>query len=102
MTLGVGSVVAERFRVESRAGVGGMGEVYRALDALTGRSVALKVLLSNDADHIARFEREAGLLSALSHPGIVAPVAQGQLPSGEPFLAMEWLSGQDLAARLRG
>ena len=48
----------------------------------------------------ARFQREANVLATLRHPGIVRYVAHGRAESGEPYLAMEWLEGEDLAERL--
>ncbi|WP_437672036.1 serine/threonine-protein kinase [Sorangium sp. So ce131] len=97
----VGTVIAGRFTLEALAGRGGMGTVYRATDALGGRRVAVKLLHpSHDASSPRRFAREAELLSALRHPGIVAYVAHGRSEQGPPFLAMEWLDGEDLARRL--
>jgi serine/threonine protein kinase/tetratricopeptide (TPR) repeat protein len=96
------SVVSERFEVEHLAGHGGMGEVYRARDRLTGEPVALKVLRGATWEHaVERFAREAGALSALSHPRIVRYVAHGTTERGDPYLAMEWLEGEELSARLQ-
>ncbi len=96
-----GDLVAGRFLVEREAGVGGMGRVYQARDEGSGRAVALKVLhASGDASSHERFEREAQILSSLSHPAIVEYVAHGE-HEGSPFLAMEWLEGEPLSARLR-
>jgi tetratricopeptide (TPR) repeat protein len=93
-----GDVVAERFELEHLAGKGGMGAVYRARDRQTGGAVALKILLSGgDA---ARFEREARVLAGLEHPAIVRYVGHGATASGERYLAMQWLEGEDLAVRL--
>lgn len=97
--LSPGSLVAERFEVERLAGSGGMGAVYRAIDRRTQQPVAVKVLFDG-ADH-ARFHREALLLAELQHPGIVGYVSHGHMDSGSPYLAMQWLAGQDLAERLR-
>src|SRR5687767_13666452 len=95
----VGRRVGDRFELEAVAGAGGMGTVYRARDLGTGAVVALKVL-HHGADH-ARFEREARLLAELEHPGIVRFVACGiDGDSGAPYLAMEWLEGEGLEARL--
>src|SRR4051812_28656306 len=79
-----------------------MGVVYRARDATTQGEVALKAM--HDADEsslVDRFLREAELLCELRHPNIVRYVAHGLLPSGAPFLAMEWLDGIELGVRLR-
>src|SRR5688572_10959828 len=60
-----GDVVAERFEVQGRAGAGGMGVVYRAIDRLTGATVALKVLHDPHGDHDARFAREIRVLATV-------------------------------------
>jgi hypothetical protein len=96
-----GVVIAERFTIEALAGRGGMGSVYRALDSRTGQPVALKLMHAGTTEELAqRFEREAVLLSRLSHPRLVAYIAHGATPRGQPYLAMEWLEGEDLAQRL--
>ncbi len=89
------------FEVERLAGSGGMGKVYRARDRLTGRPVAVKVLQTQGIVEAERFAREAEVLAGLAHPAIVRFVAHGRTPEGEPFLAIEWLEGEDLGARLR-
>jgi tetratricopeptide (TPR) repeat protein len=91
-----GDVVADRFQVEHRAGEGGMAAVYRAVDRQTGAPVALKITRFEASD---RFSREARLLQELDHPGIVRYIAHGTTLDG-PFLAMEWLEGEDLKQRL--
>ncbi|MFT3764203.1 MAG: protein kinase [Minicystis sp.] len=97
-----GDVVAERFEIEARAGAGGMGEVFRARDRVSGSEIALKVQSGPpDPAGDARFEREALALGALDHPNVVRYVAHGPLPSGRRWLAMEWIEGEDLGARLR-
>ena len=77
-----------------------MGSVYRAMDELTGEAVALKVLHSGVHDGELRFAREAAALARMSHPSVVRYIAHGTSESG-PFVAMEWLEGEDLAKRLR-
>ncbi|MBK8256606.1 MAG: protein kinase [Polyangiaceae bacterium] len=94
----LGDIVADRFQLETVAGSGGMGTVYRALDLTTREPVALKVLLG--AAGAERFEREARILAEASHPSIVRYIARGSLADGAPYLAMEWLGGIDLAERL--
>ena len=95
-----GDLVAGRFEVEALAGSGGVGHVYRARDRHFGGRVALKVLRPCAARDIQRFAREVRVLSRLSDPAIVRYVAHGTTEDGEPYLAMEWLDGEDLAGRL--
>src|SRR5690242_6989215 len=95
-----GHLVGQRFLLERLAGAGGMGEVYQAVDRDTGARVALKAITGRRGDDAVRFARHARILSELDHPRIVRYIAHGALPSGEPYLAMEWLEGEDLAARL--
>jgi hypothetical protein len=103
MAIGRGTILAGRFRIEETIGAGGMGMVARACDLHNGSDVAIKILhkLNPSAHDQERFAREARVLSTLRHPGIVSYVAQGQTPEGQSFLAMEWLTGEDLQQRLR-
>jgi hypothetical protein len=102
MKLGAGSLLADRFELESTAGSGGMGTVFRARDRYTGDRVALKLQHPSAGDYHEpeRFLREAQMLSELRHPGIVSYVTHGRLPDGRIYLVMEWLDGEDLAKRL--
>ncbi|WP_437960696.1 serine/threonine-protein kinase [Sorangium sp. So ce119] len=93
-------VVAGRFEIEALLGEGGMGVVFEAWDREAHRIVALKLLRDVDEAAGARFDREAGALAALSHPGIVGHVAHGSTALGERYLAMERLVGVTLAERL--
>jgi tetratricopeptide (TPR) repeat protein len=96
----VGDVVAGRFDVEFLAGSGGMGHVWRAKDRQSGGPVAVKVVHAGSAQQAERFAREGRLLAELAHPAIVRYVSHGLTRAGEPYLAMEWLEGEDLGARL--
>lgn len=90
------------YAIESALGAGGMGEVYLAVDTRLDRSVALKILpghLSSDPDRRARFEREARVISNLSHPNICTLYDVGR-EGGVDFLVMEHLDGETLADRL--
>src|SRR5689334_4275300 len=89
-----------RFELIERAGRGGMGEIWRARDRDTGRTVAVKRVRSLEANAVARFEREARLLAAIDHPAVVRHLGHG-VDAGEPWFAMEWLYGRDLASLLR-
>lgn len=103
MSLEQGMVFDHRFSVEQLANNGGMGVVYCAVDQLTQQRVALKLLNGDGfgASEQERFVREAQLLSELEHPGIVSYVAHGVSEAGVRYLAMEWLSGEDLSSFLR-
>ncbi len=94
-------IIGDRFVVGTLAGHGSMGAVFRALDRATGKPVAIKVLSQHDADAVSRFEHEARVLAELAHPHIVQHVAHGATKNGTPYLVMEWLEGQSLAAKLQ-
>ena len=82
---------------------GGMATVHRALDTRLGRTVAVKLLRREviaDPDIAMRFRREALAATVLRHPNIVACLETGT-DRGQPYLVMELIEGEDLAARLR-
>jgi len=99
-TMRTGEVVDGRFTILERAGVGGMGSVYRALDRNGRNLVALKVLHAPDPTSQARFLKEAKALSGIEHPYIVKYVTHGITPDQTPYLVMEWLEGESLDRRL--
>jgi len=82
------------YRIESKLGEGGMGEVFRALDTRLGRAVAIK---TTHEQFSARFEREARAISLLNHPNICT-----LYDVGPNYLVMELLEGETLADRLKG
>ena len=91
------------YEVVAPLGAGGMGQVYRGRDTRLDRSVAIKVLpphLAEDTELRRRFEREARVISSLSHPHICTLFDIGQ-HEGVEFLVMELLEGETLAERLR-
>jgi hypothetical protein len=96
-----GDVVASRFQIEHLADSGGMAVVYQALDLQSGRHVALKFVASGERSQQRRFVQEAATLETLEHPGIVRHVAHGHTSQETFYLAMEWLEGEVLRARLR-
>jgi serine/threonine protein kinase/Tfp pilus assembly protein PilF len=92
------------FKVFSLIGAGGMGEVYRARDIRLGREVAVKVLpaeVALDRDRLRRFLREARSASTLNHPN-VATIHESGEADGVHFIAMEYVEGQTLAAKIHG
>jgi eukaryotic-like serine/threonine-protein kinase len=102
--IAVGSIIAETYKITSQLGVGGMGSVWTADHLrLPGKQVAVKVLHAALAsgEILLRFRREAEIASRIGHPNIVEMLDFNTLPGGEPFLVMELLTGESLAARLR-
>ncbi len=90
------------YEILAPIGAGGMGEVYRAKDSKLDRDVAIKVLpeaVASNPDMLARFEREAKAVAALSHPNILAIFDYGH-QDGVAYAVMELLSGQTLRDRL--
>ena len=90
------------YEILAPIGAGGMGEVYRARDAKLDRDVAIKVLpasVGNDADTLARFEREAKAVAALSHPNILAIYDFGR-HDGVAYAVTELLDGETLRGKL--
>src|ERR1035438_2229237 len=91
------------YEVLSPLGAGGMGEVYRARDKKLDRDVAIKVLpesIASDPDSLARFEREAKAVAALSHPNILSIFDFGT-HDGISYAVMELLEGETLRGKLR-
>ena len=101
MTLSAGTQLGS-YEILSPLGAGGMGEVYRARDSKLKREVAIKVLpqsLAADADALARFEREALAVAALSHPNILAIFDFGR-HEGMAYAVTELLEGETLRGKL--
>ena len=86
------------FVIEEVIGEGGMGKVYRAHDPSSGERLAVKVL--GEVGDPTRFAVESDILSKLSHPNIVAYRGHGVTKDGHPYLAMEWIDGDDLEKHL--
>jgi eukaryotic-like serine/threonine-protein kinase len=100
----VGSVLAERYRIDALAGIGGMGAVYSAHHLGLDRRVALKILqpniaLSNDR-LVELFEREAKTAAQLTHENIVIVLDAGRTANNIAYIAMEWLEGYTLAEEI--
>jgi serine/threonine-protein kinase len=103
MTLSPGTRLGP-YEVIAPIGAGGMGEVYKARDTRLGREVAIKVLpetTARDPDALARFEREARAVAALSHPNILSIFDFGT-HEGAAYAVMELLEGGTLRSALDG
>ena len=90
------------YEIVALLGAGGMGEVYRARDTRLKREVAIKILpqaFANDADRLARFQREAELLASLNHPSIACVFGLEQT-GGHNAIVLELVEGDTLADRI--
>jgi Protein kinase domain len=98
-----GTTLAERYRIVSPLGKGGMGEVYRTEDLKLGQTVALKFLpksLARNEEALARFTREVRLARQVSHPNVCRVFDIGEI-DGQTFLTMEFVDGEDIASLMR-
>lgn len=101
--LPVTTLLADRYRLVSLLGSGGMADVYLAEDERLGRRVAVKVLkarLAADDEFRERFRIEAQAAASLKHPSIVAVYDRGTA-DGVPYIAMEYVHGESLKQRVR-
>lgn len=98
-------ITIERYKIMKELGHGGMAIVYRAIDSMLDRSVAVKMILSDSSSPekaeklLKRFNREAKTLASLSHPNIVKVLDFGEFES-TPYLVMEYISGGALRSRM--
>jgi serine/threonine protein kinase len=96
-------VLSGRYRLESKLGSGGMSTVYLALDEVLDRPVAIKLLhreISEEADQLERFRREARAAARLSHPNLVGVIDAGE-DDGRPYIVFEYIKGRTLKRRLQ-
>jgi len=92
------------YRITQLLGEGGMGAVYLAEHPFMGRKAAIKVLrreFAEDPGLVERFMNEARAANAIRHPNIIDIIDVGRMPSGIPYLMMEFLEGESLADRIR-
>lgn len=101
--LPVGTKLAGRYRICQRIGLGGMSQVYRAEHTTITRQLAIKVLsgeFTKRPDVVVRFLQEARAASQVAHEHIVEVTDFGETDDGRPFIVMEHLEGESLAATL--
>jgi len=115
----LGGVIAEKYRVDELIGQGGWALVYKGEHLSLKRPVAIKILqeicitddaapqdmksyqkVAFDAEKFARFQKEATAVAALSHPNLCQVYDFGLLPSQEPYLVLEYISGESLQQRI--
>ena len=100
----IGSVLADRYRIEKLLGTGGMGAVYRAQHIHMRKAVAIKVLhkeMTYLPEVVARFEREAVAAARIEHPHVANATDFGRLPDGSFYLVLEYVEGKSLRATLK-
>jgi serine/threonine protein kinase len=98
-----GTLLGDRYRIISKLGAGGMGEVYRATDLRLGQQVALKFLpleMAEDPKALARFHNEVRIARQVAHPNVCRVYDIGEV-EGIPYLSMEYVDGEDLNSLLR-
>lgn len=101
MALAPGTILG-RYEIERSLGVGGMGEVYLALDTSLNRRVAIKLLpaeFSQNPDRLARFKQEALAVADINHPNIAHIYEIGEAESGR-FMAIEYVDGVTLTDKI--
>ena len=104
MTLSIGQVLSDRYRIDALLGQGGMGAVYRAYDVRLQQAVAIKENtmavpgISAEAIEASRrqFEREALVLASLRHPNLPRVTDHFVMPDGNQYLVMDFIAGDDL------
>lgn len=104
MTLEPGTIIEGKYRIDRMLGKGGMGAVYEGENERIHRRVAIKILhteVSDRADIVQRFEREAQAAGRIGSAHIVEVLDLGSLHTGERFMVMEYLDGESLGARLK-
>jgi eukaryotic-like serine/threonine-protein kinase len=101
--LAPGTMLDDKYRIESLLAIGGMGAVYVGTHTRLRKKVAIKILNPqlSSAQMIERFHREAITASQIGHEGIAQVTDIGTSAAGEPFLVMEYLEGESLASRMR-
>jgi serine/threonine protein kinase len=100
MMLEIGSILNDRYRIESQLGKGGMGTVYLAYDMTLQIQVAVKENLNVNPDSERQFKREASLLATLRHQNLPR-VTDYFILNDRQYLVMDFVSGEDLETRCK-
>ena len=108
MSVTVGTLLSERFKLERKIGTGGMSTVYVAMDTVLERRVAIKVMhreIAADSGQLERFRREARAVAKLNHPHIVGVIDAGEDHHEDgharPYIVFEYVEGETLKQRIR-
>ena len=100
MTLSVGQVVDNRYRIVKLLGQGGFGAVYRAWDTRLERPCALKENLASYPEAEKQFGKEATILANLNHPNLPRVIDHFTVPEQGQYLVMDFVEGEDLQQML--
>jgi len=103
MAAPVGTLLSGRYRLEAVVGTGGMSTVYRALDTVLERQVAIKLMhreIAKDSDQLERFRREARAVAQFNHPHVVGVIDAGE-DENTPYIVFEYVEGETLKERIR-
>ncbi|HYF26349.1 MAG TPA: protein kinase [Baekduia sp.] len=103
MSTQLGTLLSGRYRLDARIGTGGMSTVFRALDTVLERQVAIKLMhrdIAGQADQLERFRREARAVAQLNHPHVVGVIDAGE-DDGTPYIVFEYVDGETLKQRIR-
>lgn len=95
-----GDIVADKYRLKERLGIGGMGQVWSVTHTQTDREFAIKVMhphIAESQEARSRFTREAKASARINHPNVIDIFDVGEMPSGSLYLVMELLDGLPLA-----
>jgi serine/threonine-protein kinase len=98
-----GTMLGQRYRLEERIASGGMGDVWRCVDDVLGRTVAVKILLPSlleEPGFTERFRGEARTMATINHPGVVDIYDYGSDPATGAYLVMEYVEGDALSRTL--
>src|SRR5215470_18922213 len=98
-----GTMLGGRYRLDERIASGGMGDVWRCVDDVLGRTVAVKILLSSlleEPGFTERFRVEARTMATINHPGVVDIYDYGSDPKAGAYLVMEYVEGDALSRTL--
>ena len=102
--IGVGTILDDAYQLTRTIGEGGMGTVYEAVQLRLRKRVAVKVMvpeLAQNPDALTRFRREVEITGQLEHPHVIQLLDHGTTDTGQPYLVMEYLQGEDLEQRLQ-
>ncbi|MDZ4835289.1 MAG: serine/threonine-protein kinase [Candidatus Melainabacteria bacterium] len=100
-----GDLFARKYEIKGHIGQGGMGVVYKALDLVLGRIVAIKFLKGKSGIHpmeMSRFQQEAKAIASLDHTNIIRVHDMSVTDDGDPFFVLEYLDGHALSSEIRG